>query len=232
MTLGAQVTTGLIISRETYLNNAVFLSVYATLAGFYLALLMLFPEISGVPKIALKVLPIAMLLWLSVSTPSPYRRWLCAAVLLSALGDIFLASSLPHQFIFGLASFLLTHLAYCMIFIKLAKGRQWPTIKVVFLTLYLIILLTILIPAAGALAVPVSVYALTICVMGALAIKTQHSMLGFGALTFVLSDTVIGINKFVLSIPMADIAIMSSYYLAQLILVLTLTRHASANHTS
>ena len=61
-----------------------------------------------------------------------YRRAVLAGLLLSTLGDVFLmlapSPQGPDWFVFGLASFLLAHIAYLVAFCGRARlfGKWWP----------------------------------------------------------------------------------------------------------
>ena len=79
-----------------------------------------------------------------------------------------------------------------------------------------LLLAVMVLPAAGTLAVPVAAYLLGVTAMVTGAALTDRSLLVFaGALCFAASDTLIGVNKFLVAVPAAGTLIMASYYLAQ-----------------
>lgn len=69
--------------------------------------------------------------------------------------------------------------------------------------------------------IPVIAYLFVIATMGFLAIRSKFSLKWavLGALVFILSDSLIAINKFILDLPYERIWVMSTYYAAQWMLV-------------
>jgi uncharacterized membrane protein YhhN len=91
-------------------------------------------------------------------------------------------------------------------------------------------------PATGDMMVPVGVYMAVITLMGiGAALHRKPSTLLFtGALLFIVSDCMIGINRFVMPFSTAKHAIMVTYYVGQLLIlwgVLTSERHTSTGQT-
>ncbi len=154
--------------------------------------------------------------------------WVLLALLFSTLGDVLLLFSRQYTsfFLLGLGAFLVAHLFYILTFWKLKKGDGYliafPLLTVPFL-LYLIGLLAYLwsgIPAPMRWAVVL--YGAVIMVMALSALHLRRKVpenafwtVFFGAVLFVLSDTMIAINKFRQSIPSAGLLIMSTYVLGQ-----------------
>lgn len=177
-----------------------------------------------------KPLPLLIaLLCVAIATREQVRKpsfWLLmAGLLLSLLGDIFLLDM--ARFIPGLASFLLAHLCYIALF---RRDAPWFAHR---LGLALCLL-------AGALAYgylnhhglppnvqwPVAVYVTVITLMTAQALGRAHSLrtpaarcVAWGALSFLLSDTVLAVNKFAWPVPNSPVWVMGSYYLAQWLIV-------------
>ena len=80
----------------------------------------------------------------------------------------------------------------------------------------------VLYPGLGVLKVPVAVYSLIIAFMAILAwmrsIKSSgwgYWLVAIGAWFFVISDTILAVNKFVDKLPDAGLWIMATYILAQ-----------------
>jgi uncharacterized membrane protein YhhN len=76
------------------------------------------------------------------------------------------------------------------------------------------------------LKVAVAAYAVVIALMAAQAIGRATVLRGsaaigvaVGAVFFMLSDTILAINKFAVPLPMAELAILSTYYAAQILIV-------------
>lgn len=179
--------------------------------------------LGGLWMASLKILPIAVLALLARrSLGGPTRTLVLAALGFSALGDLLLALEFPHQFVFGLGAFLLAQLIYAGNFLRAADFRRrrfWlrgaPVLAAAFL------LAQLLLPAAGELALPVLVYLVAIVAMAlcAAAHRGDSALLFAGAVTFMVSDTLIALNRFIAPLPLAGTGIMLTYYGAQLALL-------------
>ncbi|WP_373550902.1 lysoplasmalogenase [Haliscomenobacter sp.] len=161
-----------------------------------------------------------------------FDRLIAGAFLFSWFGDLLLmmVSSAWGQkvpfFILGLGCFLVAHLFFIAAFWH-CKGKrtgliqQKPWLLVPFL-LFWGILMYILWPGLGDLRIPVTAYSLVIIVMTAsahnlwpLITKPYRTYLSIGTILFVLSDSLIAVNKFASSFPGASFAIMLTYIVAQ-----------------
>ncbi|MCX2832292.1 lysoplasmalogenase [Microbulbifer thermotolerans] len=171
----------------------------------------------------LKTLPIILLALIARHRLSGSTRGLTlAALALSALGDLLLALDFPGQFVYGLSAFLLAQLAYAFNFLRGADFRcRHSVLRGAPVLLAAFLLAQLLLPAAGELAPAVAVYFLAIVTMalGAAAHRGNSTLLFVGAVTFMASDTLIAIHKFVTPLPMAGTAIMVTYYSAQMALL-------------
>lgn len=153
------------------------------------------------------------------------RAWFVVALALSLVGDVFLM--LPGDlFVPGLAAFLLAHLAYVVGF--LVGGLDAPGVLVGLLAVavaFLIVGTRILRDARRqepALAGPVTAYMAVISAMVVCALGTGRLLAILGAGLFYASDALIGWNRFVRPAPGAGTAIMVTYHLGQILLVLSL----------
>ena len=79
----------------------------------------------------------------------------------------------------------------------------------------------LLIPNLGDLKLPVMAYFIAIAAMGLLALQSSLPLRWtvLGALLFIISDSFIAINKFINPFPFESYWIMSTYYVAQFMLV-------------
>ena len=158
------------------------------------------------------------------------KIFIALALLASWAGDVLLFFETIDNiyFMLGLASFLLAHIFYCIYFGRLCKpiaaGRA--AIVSLLVVFYGGTLLYILSPYLGDLKWPVRVYALVISLMLLLSLfvhiakRSRASMLlASGAFFFVISDSLLAINKFYISLPFAGVAVMSTYGIAQLMIV-------------
>ena len=170
-----------------------------------------------------KALPIFMLMgavWFSLI--GKFRVLLLGALAFSAAGDILLALPITNSFVFGLSAFFVAHVFYLFLIYRHKK----PTFVVnkmtfAFIT-YFGVMMFFVLPNAGALLLPVLFYMLVIfaMAMSTLGLVNRNPLITAGALTFVVSDSIIAINKFVVPVPAESLAIMSTYYLAQALLVM------------
>lgn len=160
----------------------------------------------------------------------PTKKVLLAALFFSWVGDVVLlfADKGTIFFIIGLVSFLVAHLLYILLFMKLQKVKTTKYLPYSILVLvYLFGLLSFLWNDLGDLKIPVIIYASVLSMMLLFAIKGKFiwekqygNYILFGAVFFVLSDSLLAINKFYSPIAFASFLIMSTYLAAQFLLVL------------
>lgn len=149
----------------------------------------------------------------------------------SALGDIALeiSSTDAMYFMAGLAAFLVAHLFYIKAFWVGCMDFHFSAVA--FNLAYYVAIMNKLLPHIvqnePELKVPVIVYGVVICLMGATAITRAHSyhlgishksklFAALGAIMFVVSDTILATDKFVTPpIAHAKWYVMVTYYIAQ-----------------
>jgi uncharacterized membrane protein YhhN len=164
-----------------------------------------------------------------------FARWIQAGLLFSLAGDVFLMFDGVHSlnFSLGLASFLLAHIAYLIAYhlsVSNQKARpfvqQKPWLLLPFL-LYELSLYGWLFPNLAALKFPVFAYTLALLGMGIFALNRygrsspySFRLIFSGALLFIVSDSVLAVDKFITLIPIAGVIIMATYSLAQYLIVL------------
>jgi uncharacterized membrane protein YhhN len=156
---------------------------------------------------------------------STVRTWFVVALVFSLIGDVFLM--LPRDlFVPGLGSFLLAHVAYI---VGLVVAGLEPAAFVGGVAL---------VAAAGiaiaprllagirrtepAMAPPVVAYMAVISTMLACAVGTGHGVAIGGALFFYVSDALIGWGRFVQSYDWGRLAVMVTYHVGQILLVVSL----------
>lgn len=167
-----------------------------------------------------------------------YGRLLLISLFFAFLGDTFLmfretGARSQQFFLLGLGSFLFTQLLYFVAFWKYANGtgfiRKNPWIALIFLAFLVGNSLFLLPDLPTAFKIPVLVYSTVITLM-VLSCTNLYQiiptdvfiLLIIGVLLFLCSDTLIGLNQFKkeeLSIPFPRLAIMSTYILAQWLIV-------------
>lgn len=159
----------------------------------------------------------------------PTKNILLTALLFSWIGDIILmfADKGEMYFILGLVAFLVSHVIYIVVFNKQLKTEFYKN-KFFFLMgvgvilVYLITMLSLLLPSLGELKIPVVVYAITISTMLLFAFKGSlywrnpaNIYILLGAIFFVVSDSLLAINKFYTTLPLSSFWIMTTYLMAQ-----------------
>ncbi|WP_460130073.1 lysoplasmalogenase [Pseudomonas sp. H1_D05] len=169
-----------------------------------------------------KPLPVLALLgWLHDAPPSDYRRWISLGLIFSLLGDVLLAWP-GDLFVFGLGAFLIAHLAYLKAY--LSDCKRLAVMPLVLALGVGAVLLGLLISSGlGPLLVPVIVYGTAISAMlwralarlGTDVPKRSALLAAGGAVAFVFSDSVIGIDRFVSPSHAAPYVIILSYWLGQ-----------------
>jgi uncharacterized membrane protein YhhN len=164
---------------------------------------------------------IIVLAWqLNTGTPGRYDRLILAGLLFSLAGDVFLM--LPRdRFVAGLVSFLIAHLLYIAAFSGTAGFFASPLLALPYAA-GAIVLLAILLPKAGSLALPVIAYAAALATMGWQAAAHWHALRDtaalcamLGAILFMLSDSLLAFNRFVKPFHAAQAALLSTYFAAQ-----------------
>jgi len=161
------------------------------------------------------------------------------AFLFSWGGDVFLLFSDRSDlwFFAGVGSFFLAQCTYISIFIRHSEFggpgllKRKPAWIAPFL-LYLAGILALLLPGMEGIMPPIIfVYALSLLAMSAAALNRKgrvhlrsFRLVFAGSLFFVLSDSMIALDRFYLEIPQARILIMSTYMAAQYLLMMGLSQ--------
>ena len=157
------------------------------------------------------------------------KTWIIAAILFSWLGDVLLMFQAKKKifFLLGLSFFLVAHIFYIIFFHNIRvkegiKSNPWLLMPVVVYYAGLIYLLS---PYLGDMKLPVRAYGIVISFMFLLAMhmhwiknKTAGRQMILGALLFVVSDSLLAIDKFYQPFTAAGILIILTYGLAQLFL--------------
>jgi len=172
-----------------------------------------------VAKPATTALLVAVAVALRPDDPTQ-RTWFVIALLLSLAGDVFLM--LPRDaFVPGLASFLLGHIAYI---VGLAREADEATVLVLLPIAFAVVVGRRVVNSIDerALLGPVVAYMLVITAMACVAVSTGDWRAATGAVVFMASDSMIAWNRFVAPFPHARLAIMSTYHVAQGLLVISL----------
>ena len=145
------------------------------------------------------------------------RRWLVAALLLSAAGDFFLAVPWwKPAFVCGLGAFLVAHLCFIGALFPLRGNTARSRLMLIgAVVLGFAAMMTRFWPAmiADGMAVPVIVYMTVLAAMvtAALLARLPTIWTAVGALLFAVSDGMIGIGKFILDSQALELPIWWAY---------------------
>jgi uncharacterized membrane protein YhhN len=165
------------------------------------------------------------------------------AIIFSCVGDVFLMlqRSNPNYFMFGLGAFLFAHIFYIFSYKQHQgeeAGNELQGLKKIRFALPIVLagsgLVTILYNRLGDLKIPVLVYAGVLTYMVLVALfrfgKTNagsFAMVFGGAILFMMSDSLIAINKFLEPLSNAGFWVMITYIAGQYLIVEGLIKHDS-----
>ncbi len=174
------------------------------------------------------LMPALMLLLIYTRSVTAGKNLLFIGLFFSWLGDVLLMLEHKHSlfFIFGLASFLTTHIFYIIYFLKIRSANpsllKKKPIYIALVLAYGTSLVWQLYPYLGELKLPVIIYAVVICSMLLCSLhiflkvnKKAALYYWLGATAFVVSDTLLAVNKFYQPFAYAGILIMLTYCAAQ-----------------
>lgn len=168
-----------------------------------------------------------LVLELVPGSTSPYVFLIAIGLAFALAGDVLLM--LPNdQFILGIISFALTHVLYLAAFIT-ASGVAILNPLAVPLVIYAMLTARFLwrgVPSA--LRTPVLVYVVLITAMAAQAVGaaveselTALALAAAGALIFLVSDSLLAINRFRVPFRAAQALVLSTYWVAQWLIALS-----------
>ncbi|UWY26662.1 lysoplasmalogenase [Flavobacterium sp. TR2] len=213
------------------MRNSSFFKIYLAFSAVYLIILL-----SGYERFDLFLKPILIPIigfGAYFYRKFPTQNILLAALALSWLGDVVLLFTELGEiyFILGLVFFLTAHIVYCILFNKQKRIRKKQNKPLfifgsILIAFYLIGMVYVLMPYLGDLEIPVAVYASVISIMllfafnGFLVWEKPGNLLVFlGAAFFIISDSILAVNKFYAPIPKSSFFIMLTYLLAQYLIV-------------
>lgn len=153
----------------------------------------------------------------------PAGLWLVAALALGAVGDAMLVDATERRFVRGLVAFLLGHLAYLACFLTLAPARGWWLAAGAVVVASSFAVARRVIPGAAAaggagLAVAVAVYMGVIGAKTILGWGTESCLVAAGTTLFVVSDTMLAINRFVRPLGWSMLPVIATYHLGQVLI--------------
>jgi len=162
-----------------------------------------------------------LLLWAWLACDRHPPRLLMAGLVAALAGDELLGPSGSAWFVAGMGAFLVMQVCYITGFVRMGafaalRERRWVPAAWALLWLVLNVVLG---PSLGALQVPIAVYSAALTTMAACAVATGHRRIGVGGVLFLVSDLLIGLGAADLDVPASGFLVMSTYALAQLLIV-------------
>ena len=153
------------------------------------------------------------------------------ALAFSWLGDVLLLIDKHTKtfFVYGLTAFLVAHLCYIFYFLKIRRlnnpGKAPNALLFLPIAGYSLSLLGVIAPNVKHMILPVAIYALVISVMLAASFsafdlgKQNFGKISVaGTLLFIVSDSILAINRFAAPFELAPVFVMTTYALAQLLI--------------
>lgn len=174
----------------------------------------------------------------SEGVSKPIKNFTLLALIFSLLGDVLLmfVNQSPHFFTFGLVAFLIAHIMYVAAFLK-HRNKQRSVIGFLgLLILYAAGMFYFLKDGLGAMLIPVVVYMAIILSMATTAYlrkgcanNRSYNLVFIGAIFFMISDSILALNKFYQAIPLSGILIIVTYALAQYLIVMGILKLSVTN---
>ncbi|RQW71517.1 lysoplasmalogenase [Lysinibacillus composti] len=181
-------------------------------------------------KMVYKLIPMFLIIILAIISKAKnardYKFNIIIALIFCAIGDFTL-----QWFTIGLICFLIGHVFFIRAFLTTQESKV-PS----FIQTALFIFGTIMITWIGSsvfnsegllLTIAVTVYILVILTMGMTAFRTNSNFATAGAILFIVSDSILALNKFALDLTYSHEIIMTSYYLAQLFLAMSIANYSN-----
>ena len=166
------------------------------------------------------------------------RLIIASALLFSLAGDILLmfVDRSPNYFLSGLVAFLLAHLMYVIAFLKHRNKTANPFGFMILLILYALGLFYLLKDGLNDMLIPVIIYMLVILSMSTSALlrhgnvpKLSYTLVFLGAILFMISDSILALNKFYEPLAYSNISIMITYALAQYFIIIGILKLAKTS---
>jgi uncharacterized membrane protein YhhN len=167
---------------------------------------------------------------IAISDKFSTQKTLLFALFFSWIGDVLLLFSDKHPlfFISGLVAFLIAHLVYIFLFQnqnKINRTKIYLRFSPIVI-IYLLGILSVLWSSLNEMKIPVTIYAFVISTMLLMSIKSYFEwkkpanlLVLIGAVLFVISDSILAVNKFYTPVPMSSFLIMNTYLAAQFLIV-------------
>ena len=181
------------------------------------------------PLSTLLVIAVALLSLLSAKAQPAFTLSIALGLVLALGGDVALMFKSSRAFLVGLVMFLLTHVVYSIAFTASNGFHAADAIAGAVLLGIGVVVYLYLRAGLGSMKVPVMIYMLITCFMVSRAISTfygdaftttQAWLISLGAVSFMLSDIVLAVNRFARPFEAHRLSLFP-YYLGQLLIALS-----------
>ncbi|WP_342327413.1 lysoplasmalogenase [Pedobacter sp. FW305-3-2-15-E-R2A2] len=180
------------------------------------------------------VLSLLLMLYTQTGLKGRFHKRLFTGLIFALAGDalLMLAWQDPAYFMYGLVAFLICHIFYISAFYLDFRSAQeldkkGARIAIILCALFSITFYFYLRPHLGGMKLPVMIYTFVISMMMMMAaFRNQRvntlsfNLILFGALCFLLSDSILAYNKFVKGFDFAGVLIMATYMAAQYLITM------------
>jgi alkenylglycerophosphocholine hydrolase len=153
--------------------------------------------------------------------PGSAKPFVVIGLVFCLIGDIALLDQVD-RFIVGLGSFFIGHVFFAIAALRVGGHWRWAVVPVIVLVVVLGFAGRSILGGSGSLAPAVGAYFAVISVMAVLLTITLRPWAIVGAASFVVSDAILGWNKFVSEHDRGPLAVMVTYHVALAGLVLML----------
>lgn len=198
--------------------NSILLA-FAIPAILYIALIHKLPFTGDFAIKAFPILLLAVASWLFI--PGLEGKLLAVGFVLSSGGDVSLSFEGDKFFILGLGCFLLAHIVYIVTFAQNYAFSPGQLPILIAFAVFAIGMAIVLYPKLGDMRLPVFIYISVILGMGLFATMWKGpapTLLLIGALIFMLSDSMIAIDRFLKPLSWSKYFIMTTYYAGQFLI--------------
>lgn len=173
-----------------------------------------------------KILPLWVLVTVIFKRDFPAKSMLMIALIASMAGDVALDLD---EFWLGVQVFLIVLFAYAAVFVEYTPRYRFLMVPVLLLSLYCGLMVWIFWPVTGEGNYLLTVYAVVITITVILAVSSEINGLGIGMMLFLVSDSLVTLNRFVIEIPGYYWLLMSTYYFAQAKITTSILNHHHAS---
>lgn len=201
-------------------HNRILVWVFFCFAAAYMMTLSLRPYPLSYLVKSIPIFCLAVFTWRNI--PGKRRKLLFLGFFFSGFGDIFLEFPSKNFFLLGMGFFTIAHLFYICVFLGRPKLNAGRSMALGLILVYSLSFGFFLFPKLGDMMMPICLYLGVISAMGVSSClgKHNHPLVILGAGLFIISDSIIAYTLFISPVYLSSIWVMTTYYLAQLLLAL------------